>query len=239
MDMGAVGRDARGRALITEKELTLMIAFEAARLLRKNGVDVRLTRESDEDLDLPSRTAIANRWTADAFVSVHLNSAAHPRQREVAHGVETYVLNHTSDASSRRLAQLENSLLRAPGISTDSTGSTSSDVALMLKDVRLDSNLPRNLRLACALQGHLVNTSSTRLSDRGVKQAMFHVLLGADMPGALVEVGFLSHPRDLSYLLSADGRRRAGLALARAVLEFRRTRFLPASALPPRCRPRA
>jgi N-acetylmuramoyl-L-alanine amidase len=143
--------------------------------------------------------------------------------------VETYILNNTTDASSKRLAQLENSVLG--GAKDDAQGQL--DVALILKDLRLDANLAESKRLACLLQSHLIASREVRegspegkpkdpRADRGVRQALFHVLLGADMPSALVEAGFLTHPKDRALLLSPSGQRSIGRAVALAILEFKR-----------------
>lgn len=210
-DHGTVFR--QGARHVAEKDITLLIAREAARALRTRGFRAILTRNRDRDIPLPSRTALANRLKADVFLSVHLNST-HDRLPGEAEGVETFILNNATDASSRRLARLENSVLG--GSRNDAGGQT--DVALILKDLRLDGNLAESKRLACALQTSLVSGRQER--DRGVKQALFHVLLGADMPSVLVEAGFLTHPRDRAQMLSPQGRKAIGQAIARAVERY-------------------
>jgi N-acetylmuramoyl-L-alanine amidase len=105
------------------------------------------------------------------------------------------------------------------------------DVALILKDLRLDANLLESKRLACAVQGELVAATvpdrkaalAIRGSprNRGVKQALFHVLLGADMPSILVEAGFLTHPRDRAIVLSEEGQRSIATAMADALDRYR------------------
>jgi N-acetylmuramoyl-L-alanine amidase len=203
-----------GRRKVAEKDVTLQLAREVARQLRARGIRAVLTRDRDREIALPSRTALANRLQADLFVSIHLNSTATPMVTD-AHGAETYILNNASDASSRRLARLENSVLG--GSRNDAGGQT--EVALILKDLRLDGNLAESKRVACAVQSNMVKGAPSR--DRGVKQALFHVLLGADMPSILVEAGFLTNPRDRALVLSPTGRRSIAHAIARGVDQYR------------------
>jgi N-acetylmuramoyl-L-alanine amidase len=205
-----------GRTRITEAQVTLSLAQQAARELRARGYEVILTRSRDQEVPLAARTQLANRLGADVFLSLHMNSTPTPMVTD-AEGIETFILNSASDASSKRLAQLENSVLT--DTVTDSPEQL--DVALILKDLRLDANLTESKRLACALQSRLVAASSG--DDRGVKQALFHVLLGADMPSVLVEAGFLSSPRDRSFVLSSTGQKRIALAIATAVEKYRRS----------------
>jgi N-acetylmuramoyl-L-alanine amidase len=203
-----------------------MLARQAAKELRARGYQVLLTRQSDEERSLPSRTGLANRIKADLFLSIHMNSAPH------AEGIETYILNNATDASSRRLAHLENSVLSStPGaLVRKDTGQN--DVALILKDLRLDANLSGSKLLACHLVRELAHQQrrpansirSASLRNRGVKQALFHVLLGADMPSVLLEAGFLSNPKDRAFVLSPGGRQRMGESIAHAIEKFRLAR---------------
>lgn len=223
IDPGHGGEDTgtafgRGARKIYEKNVTLALARRTAADLRAQGFTVYLTRDVDRELPLASRTAFANRVHADLFLSIHMNSTSDGTGTSGAEGVETYILNNATDASSRRLATLENSVLS--GYETDTPEAT--DVSLILKDLRLDANLSASERLACNVQESLV--AGSRRRDRGVRQALFHVLLGADMPSALVEAGFLSSARDRSIVLSARGQKAIGLAIARGIEAFRRAR---------------
>jgi N-acetylmuramoyl-L-alanine amidase len=263
IDPGHGGADkgtiyGRGPGAVAEKDLTLALAQEVTRKLRAKGYAVLMTRDGDQDIALPNRTAMANRWGADAFLSIHMNSTPTPGLG-MGEGIETYILNRTSDASSRRLAQLENAVLGPRGDTTPEQD----DVALILKDLRLDANLTESKRLACAIQRNLVeaispppsidaekpgfnpvslgnplpirpvnhsaiNHSAINHSDRGVKQALFYVLLGADMPSVLVEAGFVSSSRDRERVQSFQGREMLSNAMVKSIEQFRKlknTRF--------------
>jgi N-acetylmuramoyl-L-alanine amidase len=92
--------------------------------------------------------------------------------------------------------------------------------------LRLDANLSESKRSACLIQSKLTQGLAGNKS-RGVRQALFHVLLGADMPSVLVEAGFLSNPKDRALVLSQSGRRSIGMALAEAVKQFKDARGNP------------
>jgi N-acetylmuramoyl-L-alanine amidase len=218
---------------IAEKDVTLMLARRVANELRTRGMTVFLTREDDRELALGARTALANRLKANVFLSIHMNSSA-GRMQAGAEGIETYILNNTSDASSKRLAQLENTVL---GSTYDTSTPEATDVSLILKDLRLDANQSESKKLACAVQqGLLAATTSAqaqipalklkakKAKNRGIKQALFHVLLGADMPSVLVEAGFLSSVRDRAAVLSYSGQKLMARAIAGAVENFRRSK---------------
>lgn len=220
-DLGTVYDN--GTTRITEKEITLLLAREVARQLKARKISVTLTRQWDKEVPLGDRTALANRIRADLFLSIHMNSAPHPSAASEAEGIETFILNNTTDESSRRLARLENTVLGR-------RKEDNPDVALILRDLTLDANLAESKRLACTVQNNLIFKTSNRqraIKDRGVKQALFHVLLGAEMPSALVEAGFLSHARDRKFITSPEGRKQVGAAIARAIDQFRRHKGTP------------
>lgn len=222
---------------VSEKTLTLILAKKVAAKLQAQGVIALLTRSQDEDVNLASRTALANQLQAQLFISIHLNSTPQRTLSQLnSEGIETYILNQTTDASSRRLAQLENSVLgESRGLTPDPS------VAMILKDLRLEANRSASRTLACSLQKrvsaqtlqwkrrqlaqshpHLFPHAFKKIvQNRGIKEALFHVLLGADMPGVLLEAGFLTHPRDRALLLSPEGQDVLASAIAQAVLDYR------------------
>jgi len=222
VDRGTVFQNGAKR--VTEKDMTLAIAKLVTRKLKASGIQTVLTRSTDIEVPLAERTAIANRIGADVFISIHMNStppSANSRERG-GEGVETYILNNATDASSKRLAHLENKVLG--GHAADSPDHNM-DVALILKDLRLDANMSESKRLACTIQDQLSQTTSKlSLGNRGVKQSLFHVLLGADMPSVLVEAGFLSSARDRELIQSDRGRALVSSAIANAVEEFKRAK---------------
>lgn len=211
-DYGAAS--GHGSARVLEKNLTLAIARETARALQARKIQVSLTRDTDVELPLSVRTSFANRLKADVFISIHMNSS--PEAEIPEGGAETYILNTTTDESSKRLAHLENSVL---GGSAE-LSNQSSDVALILKDLRLDANLPESKRLACLVQ-------RGQGGKRGIKQALFFVLLGADMPSALFEAGFINATKDRARIAQGPALRALAESLASAIATFRDDRGTP------------
>ena len=232
LDPGHGGTDQgtifqKGAVRVTEKAVTLQLATETARQLRNKGYQVTLTHSRDQDLSLPARTHLANSIPADLFISIHMNSLEN--QGGAAEGIETYILNNATDATSKRLAYFENA--GHSTVKAQAPNEEPNDVALILKDLTLDGNLSESKRLACAIQNSLVSVTTPTLGtpnfvqrNRGVKQALFYVLLGADMPSVLVEAGFLTSYRDRTLVTSPHGQRAIGAAIVRAVEQFRKTK---------------
>jgi N-acetylmuramoyl-L-alanine amidase len=206
---------------ITEKNLTLMIARDLARELLIKGNNVILTRNEDKDIPLPDRTALANRLKANVFISIHMNSSSEQNQK--SGGIETYILNHATDESSKRLADLENKVLKE---SEAVQKTKSSNVSLIMKDMILDANLEPSRQLACSVQYRLTKNSI----NRGVKQALFYVLLGADMPSILIEVGFINSKKDRDRVLNTKSRLILAAQIAGAIDDYRLKK------IPPNCR---
>ncbi len=209
-DTGAIFKE-NGKST-SEKTLTLLIARDLARELIIRGHNVILTRNDDRDLLLSNRTAIANKLKADAFISIHLNSS---QEKIKSGGIETFILNHATDETSKRLADLENSVLKDSQATAN--GDATTNVSLIMKDLILDGNLEPSKQLACSVQSRIKDASR----DRGVKQALFYVLLGADMPSILIETGFMNSKEDRDRILNTKSRMILATRLAAAVDDFK------------------
>lgn len=202
-DKGAAFQ-VRGKTVL-EKEVTLALSQKIAKDLENENYNIVLTRTTDIDVSKPDRTAMANRLKAKLFISLHINtSAAQILDAGRVEGIETYILNHSTPASSKRLADLENAVLK------DSVAEKpQNEVGLIIKDLILDSNRDESRKLACLVQDALVDATSPVLlktkRNRGVKEGLFYILLGADMPSILLEAGFLGHPSDQYWLLHPEG----------------------------------
>jgi N-acetylmuramoyl-L-alanine amidase len=214
IDAGHGGRDpgATGPGY-TEADLTLDIALRLERLLAKEpGVEVVLTRRTDEYVALQERTAIANREGADLFVSIHANAS---RNRS-ARGVESYLLNFASTPDAAAVAARENA----------SSTLTMSHLNDLVKQIALNSKLDESRDLARHVQTAMVRklrTSNQQVRDLGVKQAPFIVLVGASMPSVLVEVSFLTHTQEGRLLGTGAYRQRIAEALLDGVRRYLRT----------------
>ena len=190
-----------------EKEITLDLSKLAAAELEKMGYTVVLTRSQDQELILTERTEMANRLKAKLFISIHINtSTSYATDTKKAEGIEIFILNHSTPASSKRLADLENAVLKG-----SVANQPKNEVGLIIKDLILDSNRAESRKLACMIQSELIRSTSTSPAEsqkrnRGVKEGLFYILLGADMPSVLVEAGFIGHPKDQYWLLDNYGK---------------------------------
>ena len=214
IDAGHGGRDpgAQGPGY-TEANLTLDIALRLERLLAKEpGVEVVLTRRTDEYVALQERTAIANREGADLFVSIHANAS----RNRTARGVESYLLNFASTPEAAAVAARENA----------SSTLTMSHLNDLVKQIALNSKLDESRDLARHVQTAMVRklrASNQQVRDLGVKQAPFVVLVGASMPSVLVEVSFLTHTQEGRLLGTGAYRQRIAEALLDGVRRYLRT----------------
>jgi len=207
---------ATGPSGTAEKELTLLISRSlAARLREELGIQAVLTREEDLDLGLDERSALANQYRADLFVSVHLNSTV----RGGARGAETYFLSlQASDQRAADAAAVENYV----GEGAAAPGSDEFDLQLLLWDLAQSQHLAASQRLATMIQEEL--NQQLDLRDRGVKQAPFRVLMGAAMPAVLVELGFISSREEEAQLRDPAYRAQLVEALVRAIARFKSAR---------------
>ncbi len=216
-DLGAVYRGADPKSQpFYEKDAMLKLGLEIARLLKLENYPVTLTRTTDRNLSLKERSQIANKAKGKLFLSLHMNSAPTPKGLQSG-GVETYILHTDStDGSSKRLAELENQG-KGPDAGISKTGHLTVD--MIVKDLRLHGFHDESLRLGCLIQEEL--TKVTKQKHRGVKKAMFFVLLGADMPSVLVETGFVQSKRDRDLFLSIHSIRSIASSIVRTIRHFR------------------
>jgi len=212
IDPGHGGDDhgARGsRGGLLEKDLVLDVSLRLAALLEERGMRVVLTRRDDRYVSLEERTSIANDARGDLFVSVHANAS---RIRN-ARGIETFFVSlEASDEAAQRIANLENQAFTGESVAAKIADDP---LLAILGDLIATEHLVESQEFARLVQGRLASTRS-----RGVKQAPFVVLMGVQMPAALVEIGFLTNPADERDLHSSAERVRLAGGLARAVVEF-------------------
>ena len=209
IDPGHGGKDpgAIGPTGLKEKEVTLGIALYLEKLLKGAGIPTYLTRSKDEFVYLEDRTNFANRKNGFIFVSLHANSVLN--HRPSAEGIETFVLSSKYiGASARDVADRENRASRAhPEVDTD--------LALIIADLEESANIKYSLDFAEIVQKKLANY--LKLEDRGVKQAPFVVLKGANMVAVLVEVAFISNPKEEKLLKNKEFKQKSAQALFEAI----------------------
>ncbi len=188
LDAGHGGKDcgAMSANLVCEKDIVLEVVKFLHKELKKRGYSILLTRDKDIYIDLVARTELANKKSADLFISVHANSIP-KRSTSNAHGIETYFLSTARSERARKVAEQENK----------------DDVNLMdyfSKSLLLNSLNTQRLivsnKLAIDVQyGMLqsVRKNYPDVVDGGVREGPFWVLAGALMPSILIEIGYNSH----------------------------------------------
>ncbi len=211
IDPGHGGGDAgsRGSDGALEKDITLAVAQRLRAVIESRlGLRVILTRARDETVDLDARAAIANNNGADLFISLHANASTRP----AATGAEVFYLGIDEyGAEAQALADSEVEPIPVVG-----GGSRRIDPVLweMAQIVYVDRS---------ALLAGIVDAELRRrvvMSPRPVQQAPFRVLVGANMPAVLVELGSLAYPENEQRLTGAPFANAVAEALLASIQRF-------------------
>ncbi|MCX7869451.1 MAG: N-acetylmuramoyl-L-alanine amidase [Terrimicrobiaceae bacterium] len=194
LDPGHGGHDSGAKGPFgKEKDAALDVALRAKKLLEAQGYTVRMTRTTDVFVPLEERARFANRFPNAVFVSIHFNKS----RSNAGTGIETYCL--------------------APrGVpSMDEENLSYSDYKLHPGHARD----PENIALATAVHASMVR--KINLPDRGIKRARFHVIRETQIPGILLEGGFMNHPVDARLIASPIFRQQMAGAILAGVNTFR------------------
>ncbi len=204
----ANGTEGPGGTL--EKTVTLQVSRRLKALLEgRLGLRVILTREDDRTLDQDARAAIGNNNRADLFVSIHANAAVRPTVK----GAEVYYLSvDRASLESRRAIQQPDEPLPQLGGGTRA-------IELILWETAQLRHLEQSATFAALIESAL--RGKVEMSPRPVQQAPFRVLVGANMPAVLVEIGYLSNPDEEKALTSAAHQDKVALAVFEAIAAFR------------------
>lgn len=188
-DPGAIGYNKH-----QEKMVVLNVSQELEKILKSRGYKIFMTRDSDEFIKLSRRTQYANEKNANIFVSIHANAVGNGNANEVQ-GIECYFLSPSRSTRAKKVAALENS-------------ADISEMNMYGKDSYLNllnhHNILASNKLAIDLQRGMLGSLNQKykdVRDGGVREGPFWVLVGAQMPSVLVEVGFMSHPKESSRLV--------------------------------------
>jgi N-acetylmuramoyl-L-alanine amidase len=190
----------------------LDVSLRLGRLLQgKMGAEVVYTRDDDTFIPLETRTAIANQQQADLFISVHANSSLDPSAR----GVETYYLNFNPSPDALEVAARENAV----------SEKSVHELGDLVKKITLKDKVEESREFAIDVQHSLYqglagSGKENALRDRGVKKALFIVLIGANMPSILAEISFISNPGDERRLQSPEYRQKVAESLYKGVARY-------------------
>lgn len=218
IDPGHGGEEegAKGARGTLEKTLTLAVARRLKSALETRlGARVLLTRDDDRTLPLDERAAFANNNKADVFISLHANASL----RRTAAGAEVFFLSlDRADEEARRVAESE-------GVAMPVFGGGTREIDVILWEMAQTRHLAQSAELARAIEAQL--RSAVPMSPRAIQQAPFRVLVGANMPAVLVELGYLTNAEQESALSSPPFQMRIAHAIGDALSRFL---TMPASA---------
>ena len=215
IDAGHGGKDpgAVGYKHYREKVVVFQIASKLRKILKARGYKVYMTRDKDKFVKLSNRTKFANRKGADIFISIHANAVSKKNAKR-AHGIECYFLSTSRKARAQRVAAKENS--------ADLSDASFYGKSAFLNTINSHNIIAAN-KLAIDLQrGALASLRKEykNVKDAGVRDGPFWVLVGAQMPSVLVEVGFITHPAEAKRLVNSKYQKKLALGLANGVERY-------------------
>ncbi len=204
-NMGALGFNG-----VYEKEIVLSIAqLIKEKLEAQTSAAVQLTRDADETVPLERRITFANEQQADLFISLHCNSSFSQKPL----GIETYVLSEK--ALAEESAKLSRQVVQPRGLYASAADPAA---AAVVKEM-LQFAAHRDAQgFAQQVQKDLV--AATRSQDRGVKELPIIILRGAEMPGVVIELGFISNPQEAKSLSRSSYQNRVAQAVVDAIVRY-------------------
>jgi N-acetylmuramoyl-L-alanine amidase len=212
IDPGHGGHDqgTQGVKGLLEKDLVLDVSQRLGKLIEERmNAEVVYTRSDDTFIPLEGRTSLANEKKADLFLSIHANSSPYPR---IA-GVETFYLNFTDSKEAMDVASRENATSQR----------SISDLQDLTQKIALHEKLDESKEFASRIQSSMFGFTSHNVAgeqNRGVKKAPFVVLIGANMPSVLAEIGFLTNSREEALLRKPEYRQKLAEALFRGLSRY-------------------
>lgn len=197
-DAGCISKNGKYK----EKNIALSVSLKLGALIKEKYPEVKVlyTRSTDKFVELGERAAIANRNKADLFISIHVNST----QSTQASGTETWVMGTHKSESNFELCKAENSVIKLENDyeSKYEGFDPNSPESYIIFSLLQNTHLEQSLQLAGHIQKHF--GKGPIYTNRGVKQGGLLVLWKTTMPSVLVEIGFLSNPKDYNILINKE-----------------------------------
>jgi len=214
IDPGHGGKDpgAVGYSKLLEKNVVLDVALMLKENLEEKGIQTVLTRDKDIFLPLSKRTEIANNSGGKLFVSLHCNATPGRRAR----GLETYFLSQSKNETAMRVAMKENAVIKYED-NREQYQELNEETFILLAMTQANF-IRESQNLAVVVQEKV--SSGTELKNRGVDQAGFYVLYGANMPSVLIELGFISNKSEEKKLKKQNFRKEIAAQICNAVMAF-------------------
>lgn len=206
-DPGAVRRKQR------EKDWNLAVAKELYALLKKGGFEVRMTRDKDVFIPLSDRSKQANNFKADLFVSVHTNASKNSR----ANGFQVYFRSEkATDKEAAEVAALENEAMQYEEVHYNF-------VDALLQSLAKNEYINESSKLAGYVRNAVFKQAGIGIAvnrNSSVRQANFYVLKGVNSPAILVEMGYISNPKDRGRLSQAAVRKKMAQGLYNGIHDY-------------------
>ena len=208
-DVGALSQNKKLR----EKDIVLNVSKKTASLLKERGYKVLFTRSNDRFIKLRSSTSFANDKGAHLFISIHANAAPNKEKAKSMNGIETFFLSPSRSERSMNAANLENK--------ADTDEMNYFTKVSFLNFLNREKIIASN-KLAIDMQAAILKSVRTgyKVSDGGVREAPFWVLVGALMPAVLIEIGYISHPDESQKIANSKYQDRLAKGIADGVDEY-------------------
>lgn len=223
LDAGHGGKDP-GNSYhgFVEKEISLKTTLKIGSLLEKEkNLKVIYTRTSDVFIELANRPKVANKASANLFVSIHCNSV----KNLAPFGAETFVMGLSRNDMNLEVAKNENSvILLEKNYKEKYQGfDPKKPESLIGLTMMQEENLNNSILLAKEIQDNFTN--KLKRNSRGIKQQPLWVLDAASMPSVLIELGFLSNKEEGEFLNSDEGQNKMAKQIANAILRYKNKYF--------------
>ncbi len=219
IDAGHGGKDpgAIGVTGVKEKNVNLAVALKLGKLIEKNlpGVNVIYTRKTDEFIELYKRGKIANENGGKLFISIHCNST---EAKDISYrGFEVYLLRPGRTSQAIKIAEFENSVIKYED--NPDRYQTLTDENFILVSMAHSQYMRYSETFSDLLEQEW--KKDVKIPALGIKQAGFYVLVGASMPGVLIETGFLSNRKDEAHLASTEGQNEIARAIFSSIKRYK------------------
>jgi len=219
IDAGHGGKDPGTIGVMgtREKDINLAVALKLGKLIEDNldGVKVVYTRKTDEFVELYKRGKIANEAGGKLFISIHCNSTE--TKDNGYRGFEVYLLRPGRTKEAIRIAEFENSVIKYE--ENQNRYEKLTDENFILVSMAHSQFMRYSESFSDILNQNW--KKNVPIPSLGVKQAGFYVLVGASMPGVLIENGFLSNRKDEAYLAGKEGQNAVAETILNSVKQYK------------------
>jgi N-acetylmuramoyl-L-alanine amidase len=213
-DPGALGAKSQ------EKDITLAVALKLKKDLLAAGFNPKLTRETDIFIDLQERPKLASKWDGDLFISLHCNAIDGNEAKKMnTSGYKIFILREAKSEEDKALARRENNAIMLSSNNSKSSKNEISPVEWILMEHQLNMYTKYSESFTANIVEELSHGKIPK-HGHGAGQAGFYVLVGAYMPAVLVELGFITNPKDEAWMNSEKGQKELSSLIAKSIIKY-------------------